>query len=168
MDGATNALSIIPVGITPYTIAINPVTNKISVANRNSASVTIIDGGTNVTTTLAVGMQPKLTRFDTFFFASLENEAPRQRGGLSMRQKPANNVAAVDVEDDVQVVIVPPVRTEQLRDVPGPNLVRCCGAQLGFRIVRMSKLIASFPQAATLPQNAVHRTHGALIAPLIK
>ena len=36
----------------------NPVTNKIYVANRGSNSVTVIDGATNATTTLAVGLTP--------------------------------------------------------------------------------------------------------------
>ena len=36
----------------------NPVTNKIYVANECSDNVTVIDGATNATTTVAVGISP--------------------------------------------------------------------------------------------------------------
>src|SRR5215471_17971442 len=39
-------------------VAVNPVTNKIYVANRNTANVTVIDGATNNTTTVAAGTTP--------------------------------------------------------------------------------------------------------------
>ena len=37
----------------------NPVSNKIYVTNSGSASVTVIDGATNVTTTVAAGTSPR-------------------------------------------------------------------------------------------------------------
>ena len=45
----------IPVGTSPQAIALNPLTNKIYVANRESNSVTVIDGTNNSTVTVAVG-----------------------------------------------------------------------------------------------------------------
>jgi YVTN family beta-propeller protein len=45
-------------GDQPRTVAINPVTNKIYIANENSDDVTVIDGATNNATTLLVGAQP--------------------------------------------------------------------------------------------------------------
>ena len=39
-------------------MAVNPVTNKIYVANRGSDNVTVIDGATNGTTTVAAGTSP--------------------------------------------------------------------------------------------------------------
>ena len=39
-------------------MAVNPVTNKIYVANYGSANVTVIDGATNTTTTVAAGTTP--------------------------------------------------------------------------------------------------------------
>src|SRR5258707_14701084 len=50
----------------------------------------------------SVSMESKPAGLDMLLFASLENEPPRQRGALSMSEQPANNVAAVDVEDDGQ------------------------------------------------------------------
>lgn len=42
----------------PYFLAVNPVTNKIYVANVGSASVTVIDGATNVVTFAGAGTNP--------------------------------------------------------------------------------------------------------------
>ena len=39
-------------------MAVNPVTNKIYVANYGSNNVTVIDGATNATTTVAAGTSP--------------------------------------------------------------------------------------------------------------
>ena len=39
-------------------MAVNPVTNKIYVANCGSSNVTVIDGATNATTTVAAGTYP--------------------------------------------------------------------------------------------------------------
>ncbi len=48
----------IPVGQSPIGAAINPLTNKIYVANQASNNVTVIDGATNTTTTIAAGTGP--------------------------------------------------------------------------------------------------------------
>jgi YVTN family beta-propeller protein len=42
----------------PVQVAVNPVTNRIYVSNQNSSSVTVIDGATNQTTTVPVGVGP--------------------------------------------------------------------------------------------------------------
>ena len=39
-------------------MAVNPVTNKIYVANWGSNDVTVIDGATNATSTVAAGTEP--------------------------------------------------------------------------------------------------------------
>ena len=45
-------------GYGPNAVAVNPVTNKIYVANYVSDNVTVIDGATNGTTTVGVGTSP--------------------------------------------------------------------------------------------------------------
>jgi YVTN family beta-propeller protein len=42
LDGATNALTFMIAGITPYAVAVNPVTNKVYVANQDSDDVTVL------------------------------------------------------------------------------------------------------------------------------
>ena len=53
IDGATNSTTTVSAGNSPKAVAVNPVTNKIYVANFGSANVTVIDGATNSTTTVA-------------------------------------------------------------------------------------------------------------------
>src|SRR5256884_530428 len=45
-------------GAASRAVALNPVTNKIYVANANSNNVTVIDGATNTTTTVSAGTNP--------------------------------------------------------------------------------------------------------------
>ena len=53
IDGATNLTTAVSAGNSPKAVSVNPVTNKIYVANVGSANVTVIDGATNSTTTVA-------------------------------------------------------------------------------------------------------------------
>ncbi|MBP7686428.1 MAG: hypothetical protein KA765_00895, partial [Thermoflexales bacterium] len=58
IDGATNGTTTVNVGALPSAVAVNPVTNKIYIANSGSNTVTVIDGATNGTTTVNVGAFP--------------------------------------------------------------------------------------------------------------
>src|SRR5215469_3364366 len=60
IDGATNAITTVtdPNANEPVALALNPLTNKIYVANGASNNVTVIDGTTNTTTTIAAGYIP--------------------------------------------------------------------------------------------------------------
>jgi YVTN family beta-propeller protein len=55
---AQNVTATVNVGNDPYAVAVNPVTNKIYVANQSSNTVTVIDGATNSTTTVNAGNAP--------------------------------------------------------------------------------------------------------------
>src|SRR4051812_5329400 len=48
----------IATGANPVAVAVNPVTNKIYVAGFDSANVTVIDGATQSTSTVATGSNP--------------------------------------------------------------------------------------------------------------
>ena len=56
---AETFLPAVPAGTVPVAVAVNPVTNKIYVANSGSDNVTVIDGATNATTTVAAGTWPQ-------------------------------------------------------------------------------------------------------------
>ena len=59
INGATNIPgSTVFVGSGTNVVAVNPVTNKIYVANSGDATVSVIDGATNTTTTVATGSSP--------------------------------------------------------------------------------------------------------------
>ncbi len=49
IDGVTNDTTTVPAGYEPGAIAVNPVTNKIYVANQSSNNVTVIDGAPTAT-----------------------------------------------------------------------------------------------------------------------
>ncbi len=55
IDGATNTTTTVAVGTGPAALAVNPVTNKVYVANNGGNNVTVIDGATNTTSTVAAG-----------------------------------------------------------------------------------------------------------------
>ena len=55
---AETVLPPINTGTEPFAMAVNPVTNKVYVANQDSDNVTVIDGATNHTTTVAAGIEP--------------------------------------------------------------------------------------------------------------
>jgi YVTN family beta-propeller protein len=48
----------IATGTSPYAVAVNPVTNRVYIANQSSSNVTVIDGATNATTTVPAGSSP--------------------------------------------------------------------------------------------------------------
>ena len=55
---AQTAVATVGAGSGPNSVAVNPVTNKIYVANAGSANVTVIDGATNSTATVSAGTTP--------------------------------------------------------------------------------------------------------------
>ncbi|TGU54255.1 YVTN family beta-propeller repeat-containing protein, partial [Mesorhizobium sp. M00.F.Ca.ET.186.01.1.1] len=58
IDGTSNTPTTVEAGTAPSAVVVNPVTNKIYVANLNSNNVTVIDGASNTTTTVEVGSYP--------------------------------------------------------------------------------------------------------------
>ena len=55
---AQQLIDTVTVGVSPVAVALNPATNKIYVANSGGASVTVIDGLTDSTTSVTVGFAP--------------------------------------------------------------------------------------------------------------
>jgi YVTN family beta-propeller protein len=51
-------IATVPVGNGPWIVAVNPVTDKIYVANSNDNTISVIDGATNNTTSVNVGVYP--------------------------------------------------------------------------------------------------------------
>src|SRR5438067_1213743 len=66
----------------------------------------------------AVGMEGQLPGRNRLLGAGLGDQAFSQVGLLAVGDHPADHGAAVDVEDDVQVVVGPRGWAEQLGDVP--------------------------------------------------
>src|SRR4051794_18449820 len=85
-----------------------------------------------------------------------------------MRDHPAGNVTAEDIEHDVKIEVSPLDRTAQLGDVPAPKLVGCCGQQLGLIVSRMYELIAALARLSLLFQDAVHGTSRTEVLPFVQ
>ncbi|MES2932628.1 MAG: Ig-like domain repeat protein [Pseudomonadota bacterium] len=58
INGADNSTTALTVSMSPDTVAINAVTNKIYVASVSGKELVVIDGATNVTQSLPVGLTP--------------------------------------------------------------------------------------------------------------
>src|SRR5579863_9209900 len=54
-----NVVEVVKTGKSPSSVTVNPVSNKIYVANRASSDITVIDGETNAATTVKVGFDPR-------------------------------------------------------------------------------------------------------------
>lgn len=59
------AVTNVPTGSAPFAIAMNPVTDKIYVVNREGNSVTVIDGATRATATISGGARPEAVAVNT-------------------------------------------------------------------------------------------------------
>src|SRR5689334_14957248 len=93
----------------------------------------------------------------------LANSAP-SRGD----NHPTNNIAAEDIEDDVQVKVGPLGRSAQLGDVPTPQLIRGGGQQFRLLISRMDELVAALARCSILFQNPIHGSSRAKILAFIE
>src|SRR5262245_52117302 len=84
-----------------------------------------------------------------------------QLGGLARGDHPADDVAAVDVDDRVERVPDALVRTAELGDVPSPYAVGDVGEQFGDGLGRMGGLAAPVAaDLAVLAQDPIHRRGG--------
>jgi hypothetical protein len=81
---------------------------------------------------------------------------------------PADDPAAEDVEDDVEIEIAPFRGSHQLCDVPRPDLIGSFGQQFGFRIDGMAQLIAAFPDFGVVVQDPIQGPDRAVINALVQ
>ena len=72
-------------------------------------------------------MNDQLVRIDLLFINCFLDQLLGQIGTLSMSKHPADGVAAVDVDDRVEIVIGPFFRAFELGDVPRPHFVGAGG-----------------------------------------
>src|SRR5206468_11753830 len=90
----------------------------------------------------AIGVDGELLAADALAGTRLANELLGQRRALAMSHHPAHDVAAEDIEHDVQVEVGPLRGPEELGDVPTPELVGPAGQELRGGIEGMPGLSA--------------------------
>src|SRR6185295_7426039 len=71
------------------------------------------------------------------------DQALGQGGGLALGEHPGHDVAAEDVEHDVEVVVQPFVGPPELGDIPGPDAIGGGGQKLGLAVGGMTQLVAA-------------------------
>jgi hypothetical protein len=94
-------------------------------------------------------MDGQLVEIDALLADAVSQQPLDQRRRLSRGQHSVDHIAAVDVEDDVEVVVGPLHRTQQLGDVLRPHLIGAGGQQFGLDVGGMDSLGA--PLSRTSP-----------------
>src|SRR5690606_37133668 len=78
-----------------------------------------------------------------------------------LRDHPGDDVAAEDIEEDVEGQVGPLLRALELGDGPRPDLVGCGGQELRLGVVRVAELVSPLAHLAGGVEDAVHGAHGA-------
>ena len=115
-----------------------------------------------------IGLQGELSGLDALFGGRLLDQALGQGRAFARGHHPADDVAAEDVENDVEVEVGPLGRPEQFGDVPRPDLVGAGGQELGFRVTGMAQLVAPLAHLAVGFEDAVHGAHRAEVDALVE
>jgi hypothetical protein len=87
---------------------------------------------------------------------------------FALGQEPADDVAAEDVQNDVEVKPRSLTWTWEHGNVPGPDLVGAGGKQFRLVVVRMSEEVAAFANFLGLVEDAIHGSRRAVINAFVK
>ena len=85
-----------------------------------------------------------------------------------MSEQPTDDVAAVDIEDHVEMEAGPFGRALQFGDIPGPHFVGPDRQQLGLGVERMNALTAALASLMLGCQEPIHGTDRAVTAAFIE
>src|ERR1700719_1897393 len=113
-------------------------------------------------------MQRKLARLDALFSATFLDQSLVEFVAYTHGHHPAGDVAAKNIQDHVEIEIGPLHRSEQLGNVPTPELLGSRGQQFWFLVGRMRQLIATLAGLPTLLEQTIHAADGAKIFPFIE
>src|SRR6202171_4071368 len=103
----------------------------------------------------AVSVDGQLLTANCLLGAGLADQHIGQRGGFAAGDHPADDVAGIDVQDHVKVVVGPFRWAEQLSYVPRPHLIRPVGDEFGFHLRGMGGLGAALTHLARLAQQPI-------------
>jgi hypothetical protein len=113
-------------------------------------------------------MNHQLSGLDGLFLTAFLHQLPGQGGQFLVGYHPADDIAAEDIQKDVEVIIRPFDGPLELSNIPGPDLVRTRRQKLRSLIHGMAELIPALPDLSLLIQNPIHTPHRAKIGPLIQ
>lgn len=101
-------------------------------------------------------MKRELVAWDLLLPDGVLDEPFGQHGRLPMGDHPPHHIAAVDVQDRVELVVGAFDGSFETGDVPGPHLVRPGGEQLRPGVMQGPRLVAPLSHLAVPIQYAVH------------
>src|ERR1035437_2823659 len=113
-------------------------------------------------------MDQELTRFYHLLLAGLRNQFTGKGGKFPVGHHPSHYIAAVNVEDDIEVVVGPLYRALELRDIPTPCFVGRLREDLRLCVLGTGYLPSPFFQLTFLFEDPVHGAHRTEIALLIE
>ncbi len=115
-----------------------------------------------------VGVQREHLWRHALLVAGFLNQTAGEDGVFPVRHHPTHDVAAEDVEQDVEVEIRPLLRSQQLRNIPRPALIRPRGHKFGFAVLRVLALVAPLSYRLGRSQDPIHGALGAQVCAVIK
>src|SRR3954462_15053582 len=102
----------------------------------------------------------------TTCFSRVSSNSAWNRVGIG--DAPADDPAAEDVENDVEIEVGPFRRSGQLRDIPRPDLIGAFGEQFGLGVDRVAQLVAALPNLVMVVQDAVQGADRAEVDALVE
>src|SRR3954454_13036928 len=102
----------------------------------------------------------------TACFSRVSSNSAWNRVGIG--DAPADDPAAEDVENDVEIEVGPFRRSGQLCDIPGPDLIGAFGEQFGLGVDRVAQLVAALPNLVMVVQNPVQGPDRAEVDALVE
>ena len=116
----------------------------------------------------AIGMQGQLAGRGGMLRGGVIEQRREQGGAFAVGDAPADDSAAEDVDDDVEIEVRPFRRPHQFCYVPGPYLVGRLRQQLRLFVNRMAQLIAALADFLVCDQDAVHGADRAVVDALVE
>ena len=116
----------------------------------------------------AIGMQRQRVRRDVVLGHRLGDQLLGQLGGFPQGDHPADDIAAENIQDHIQVETGPFGRAFEFRDIPAPDLVGRGSQELRLGVDRVHPLAPALRRLAVRLQGAVQGAHRADVAPLVQ
>ena len=105
-------------------------------------------------------MNGQLTRLDVVVKAGAQNEMLGDLCILLSRKAPAHDIPAVNVHDNVEVVVGPFLLSLKFGNIPAPHLLGLHCNELWHRILPASQLISSLANLVVLTEQSIHCRDG--------
>jgi len=113
----------------------------------------------------AIAVEGQLIANDPLPHHHLKDQPLGKVFAFAVSQHQADDVAAEEVEDHVEVEAGPPGRPQELGDIRGPHLVGRGGQHLRLGVGGVPQLVASLAAFLMRMQDAVHRAERTEVLP---